>query len=146
MTADDTRLTAAFIQWDVPPKKQKDLPPQISDGRLVRMDKERIVFTGISVAAVKILRATKFDYTRQDENLSWEDSRAFDGWKDFDSQAVTVNRQTLIKLLENMDCPNVKLCAQKDHPLRILGTIGLTAAGAMLAPIITEEEDETDSL
>ena len=146
MTADETRMKAAFIQWDVPPKKQKDLPPQISDGLLVRMDKERIVFTGISAAAVKIWRATKFDYTRQDENLSWEDSRAFDGWEDFDSQAVTVNRQTLIKLLENMDCPNVKLCAQKDHPLRILGTIGLTAAGAMLAPIITEEEDETDSL
>ena len=142
MTADETRMKAAFIQWDIAPKKQKDLPPQISDGLLVRMDKERIVFTGISAAAVKIWRATKFDYTRQDENLSWEDSRAFDGWEDFDSQAVTVNRQALIKLLENMDCPNVKLCAQKDHPLRILGTIGLTAAGAMLAPIITEEEED----
>lgn len=141
MTADETRMKASFIQWDVPAKKQKDLHPQISDGLLVRMDKERIVFTGLSVAAAKIWRAVKFDYTRQDENLSWEDSRPFDGWEDFDSQAVTVSRQTLIKLLENMNCPNVKLCAQKDHPLRILGTIGLTPAGAMIAPIISEEEE-----
>ena len=141
MTADETRMKAAFIQWDIAPKKQKDLPPEIRDGLLVRMDKERIVFTGLSEAARRIWKAEKFDYTRQDENLSWEDSRTFDGWEDFDSQAVTVNRQTLIKILENMDCDKVKLCVQKDHPLRVLGTIGLTPAGAMIAPIISEEEE-----
>ena len=141
MTADETRMKASFIQWDVPAKKQKDLHPQISDGYLVRMDKERIVFTGLSTAAAKIWKAGEFTYTRQDENLCWEDTRDFDGWEDFDSQAVQVNRQTLIKLLENMDSQNVKLCVQKDHPLRILGRIGLTAAGAMIAPIITEEEE-----
>lgn len=141
MTADETRMKAAFIQWDIPSKKQKDLHPQISDGYLVRMDKKRIVFTGLSTAAAKIWKAGKFTYTRQDENLCWEDTRDFDGWEDFDSQAVQVNRQTLIKLLENMDSEKVKLCVQKDHPLRILGNIGLTAAGAMIAPIITEEEE-----
>ena len=140
MTADEIRMKASFIQWDIASKKQKDLHPQIADGYLVRMDKERIVFTGLSTAAAKIWKAGKFAYTRQDENLCWEDTKDFDGWEDFDSQAVTVNRQTLIKLLENMDCVNVKLCAQKDHPLRVLGTIGLTAAGAMIAPIITEED------
>lgn len=140
MTADETRMKASFIQWDVAPKKQKDLPSQISDGYLVRMDKERITFTGLSLAAQQIWKADKFTYTRQDENLCWEDTRDFDGWEDFDSQAVRINRQTLIKILENMDSPNVKLCVQKDHPLRILGTIGLDAAGAMIAPIITEED------
>lgn len=141
MTADETRMKASFIQWDIAPKKQKDLHPQISDGYLVRMDKNRIVFTGLSTAAAKIWKAGKFTYTRQDENLCWEDTRDFDGWEDFDSQAVRVNRQTLIKLLENMDSDNVKLCVQKDHPLRLLGCIGQTAAGAMIAPIITEEEE-----
>ena len=134
-------MKASFIQWDIAPKKQKDLHPQISDGYLVRMDKGRIVFTGLSTAATKIWKAGKFTYTRQDENLCWEDTRDFGGWEDFDSQAVQVDRQTLIKLLENMDSQNVKLCVQKDHPLRILGRIGLTAAGAMIAPIITEEEE-----
>ena len=141
MTADETRLKASFIQWNVPPKKQKDLPPEIRDGCLVSMDKERYVFTGLSQAARTIWVAGRFDYTRQDENLCWEDTRTFEGWEDFDSQAVVVNRQTLIKLLENMDSEKVKLCAQKDHPLRILGCIGLTSAGAMIAPIITEEEE-----
>ena len=141
MTADETRMKAAFIQWNIPPKKQKDLHPQIGDGYLVRMDKDRVVFTGLSTAAAKIWKAGKFTYTRQDENLCWEDTRDFDGWEDFDSQAVAVDRQTLIKLLENMDSAKVKLCIQKDHPLRILGNIGLTAAGAMIAPIITEEEE-----
>ena len=54
MTADETRMKAAFIQWDIPPKKQKDLHPQISDGYLVRLAKDRIVFTGRSTAAAKI--------------------------------------------------------------------------------------------
>ena len=140
MTADETRMKASFVQWDIPSKKQKDLPPEIRDGCFVRMDKERITFAGLSEAARLIWEAGKFDYTRQDENLCWEDTRTFEGWEDFDSQAVTVNRQALIKLLENMDSANVKLCVLKDHPLRIRGCIGLTMAGAMIAPIIEEEE------
>ena len=141
MTADETRMKASFIQWDIPSKKQKDLPPEIRDGCLVRMDKERITFTGLSEAARLIWEADKFNYTRQDKDLCWEDSRTFDGWEDFDSQTVAVNRQTLIKLLENMDSDNVKLCVLKDHPLRIKGLIGLTIASAMVAPIITEDEE-----
>lgn len=141
MTADETRMKASFIQWDIPAKKQKDLHPQISDGYLVRMDKERIVFTGLSTAAAKIWKAGKFTYTRQDENLSWEDTKDFDGWEDFESQAVKVNREALIKLLQNMDSDHVKLCVLKDHPLRILGNIGQTAAAAMIAPVYTEEEE-----
>ena len=144
MTADETRMKASFIQWDVPAKKQKDLPPQISDGYLVRMDKERIVFTGLGQAARSMWEAGKFDYTRQDENLSWEDSRTFQGWTDFESQAVTVNRQALIKLLENMDSSVVKLAVLKDRPLRILGLIGQNSAGGMIAPIF--EEDAKDEV
>ena len=141
MTADETRMKASFIQWDIPVKKQKDLHPQISDGYLVRMDKKRIVFTGLSTAAAKIWKAGKFTYTCQDENLSCGDTKDFDGWEDFESQAVRVNREALIKLLQNMDSDHVNLCVLKDYPLRILGCIGQTAAGAMIAQVITEEEE-----
>lgn len=35
MTADDTRLAASFIQWDIAAKKQKDLEDEIAAGAAI---------------------------------------------------------------------------------------------------------------
>ena len=140
MTADDTRLTAAFIQWDIAPKKQKDVEDDIATGDAARMDRNHIVFTAVGDAACRIFNNEDFGYRPENTEQELGEVRQYKSCNRNDER-VKVSRKTLIKLLENMDSPNVKLCVQKDHPLRILGFIGLEAAGAMIAPTITEEEE-----
>ena len=139
MTADDTRLAASFIQWDIPPKKQKDLEDEIAAGDAARMDRNRVVFTAVGVAACRIFENEEFSY--RPENVKQELGSLHKSKRcDRDDQRVKVNRNTLIKLLENMNCKYVKLGVTTDYPLLILGEIGKEYAGAAIAPVFEEAE------
>ena len=140
MTADDTRLTAAFIQWDIAPKKQKDLEDDIATGDAARMDRNHIVFTAVGDAATRIFRNEDFAYRPENTEQELGEVRQYKSCNRDDNR-VKVSRKTLIKLLENMDCEYVKLGVTTDYPLVILGEIGEEYAGCAIAPVF-EEGDE----
>lgn len=139
MTADETRLRAGFIQWDIPDKKQTDLEPRIRDGEVVRMDKTHVVFTALNDSATKLFNGDKFDYVLDEQG---------EGVKDFPAcerqgqQTVRISRKILIKLLENMDSETVDIRVCDKYPLYIRGLIGDELAGAGIAPIIEETDYE----
>ena len=142
MTADETRLRAGFIQWDIPAKKQTDLEPRIRDGEVVRMDRTHVVFTALNDSATRLFNGDKFDYILDEQG---------EGVKDFPArvnngqQTVRVNRKILIKLLENMDSDTVDIRVCALYPLYIRGLIGDELASAGIAPIIEETDYEQES-
>ena len=140
MTADDTRLTASFIQWDIAPKKQKDLEDDIATGDAARMDRNHVVFTAVGDAACRIFNNEEFSYRPENVDQELGSLQQFKRCNR-DDQRVKVNRKTLIKLLENMDCEFVKLGVTTAYPLLILGEIGDEYAGAAIAPVFEEEEE-----
>ena len=140
MTADDTRLTAAFIQWDIAPKKQKDLEDDIATGDAARMDRTHVVFTAVGDATCRIFHRDNFGYRAENTEQELSDVRQFKSC-DCDDSRVKVSRKILIKLLENMDSDYVKLGITPNYPLVILGEIGEEYAGCAIAPLF-EEGDE----
>lgn len=140
MTADETRLTAAFIQWDIVPKKQKDLEDDIATGDAARMDRNHIVFTAVGDAACRIFNDEDFGYRPENCQQELGEVRQYKACNRNDER-VKVSRKALIKLLENMDCEYVKLGITTNYPLVILGEIGQEYAGGAIAPVF-EEGDE----
>ena len=146
MTADETRMKAAFIQWDIPPKKQENLCLASEHGDAARMDARQIVFTALEDAAEAIWYGTELTYYKAEDPLNLMTFKKADFGP---YETVSVDRKALIKILENMDSDFVRFKVSTDAPLRLLGEIGETPAGAAIAPRIDckeGEEDETDSL
>ena len=137
MTADETRLKAAFIQWDIPTKKQGDLLPFFRDGDVARMDEKHITFTALGLAAVKLFNGVEFCYYAHEQPDVCKTFAKNDGLR----ETVTIDRKVLIKILEGMDSVHVRMKVTSNCPLRLMGAIGDTEAGAMIAPFITEEEE-----
>ena len=139
MTADDTRLAASFIQWDVVAKKQKGLPDDIATGDAARMDKDKITFTALGDAATRIFNNEEFSYHPEDSEGYLGPLKVFSKCNR-DDQHVKVNRKTLIEILKRMDSDYVKLGVTDYYPLLILGDIGGEYAGAAIAPVFEEED------
>ncbi len=139
MTADETRMKAAFIQWDVPPKKQENLCPASEHGDAARMDARQIVFTALEDAAEAIWYGAEFSYYKASDPLNLRTFKK----SDFGPyETVAVDRKVLIKILENMDSDFVRFKVSTDAPLRLLGEIGETPAGAAIAPRVDCKEVE----
>ena len=139
MTADGARMKAAFIQWDVAPKKQKDLEDDIASGDAAVMDRNHVVFTAVGDAACRIFNNEDFAYRPENTEQELGEVRQYKSCNR-DDQRVKVSRKILIKLLKNMDCEYVKLGVTTDYPLVILGEIGGEYAGGAIAPVFEEEE------
>lgn len=139
MTADETRMKASFIQWDIPAKKQENLYPASEHGEAARIDVKQIVFTALEDAAEAIWYGAEFPYYKASDPLNIKTFKK----SDFGPyETVTVDRKVLIKILENMDSDFVRFKVSTDAPLRLLGEIGETPAGAAIAPRIDCKEVE----
>ena len=138
MTADETRLKAAFIQWDIPSKKQSDLLPLFRDGDVARMDRKHIVVTALGIAAVKLFNGVTFSYYTHDQPDICKSFPRTDGLR----ETVAIDRKILIKILEGMSSDYVRLKVTTDCPLKLMGEIGDMEAGALIAPRIDKEEEE----
>lgn len=142
MTADETRLRAGFIQWDIPAKKQTDLEPRIRDGEVVRMDRTHIVFTALNDSATRLFNGYEFEYVVDEQKDEPRDFRNVPARVNNGQQTVRVSRKILIKLLENMDSYTVDIRVCALCPLYIRGLIGDELASAGIAPIIDDEVRE----
>ena len=139
MTADETRLTADFIQWDIPSKKQKDLEEALATGDAARMDRNHVVFTAVGDAATRIFNNEEFSYYPENTEQELGPLKKF-GKCNRDDERIKVNRKTLIEILKRMDGDYVKLAVTEYYPLLILGDIGDEYAGAAIAPVFEEED------
>ena len=139
MTADQTRLKASFIQWDIPATKQEDLPSIFEDGELARMDSQHVTFTALGSVALALWNGETFSYCQHSHTHPGEE-------KDFPEdkgpiEIVSIDRKILLKILDNMDSDSVKIKVKTNAPIRLLGQIGETPAGAAIAPRINTEEE-----
>ena len=142
MTADTTRQEVRFVRWDIPAKKQEDLPERVRKGEIGRMDKGHVVITALGETADRLWDAggeISLLYTMQDntdgEVRLWQ-------CPTLDNPTVSVyDRKILIALLENMDSDYVKLSLKSDYPVIMYGTIGEKSAAAMIAPRIENDRD-----
>lgn len=138
MTADETRMKASFIQWDIPSKKQSDLLPLYRDGDVGRMDGKHIVVTALGTAAVKLFNGVQFSYYTHDQPDVCKSFPKTDSLR----ETVTIDRKILIKILEGMDSDYVRMKVTTNCPLKLMGEIGDMEAGALIAPRIDCEGDE----
>lgn len=140
MTADETRMKASFMQWDIPPKKQKDLCPIYANGEAGRMDKLHIAITALGNAATLIWHGAKMPYY-EDKYVNELKTFPKGGYSDT-NETVAVDRKILMKILDNMDSDHVLIKVSTDTPIRLFGMIGETPAGAAIAPRIDNTEEE----
>ena len=140
MTADETRLKASFIQWDIPAKKQKDLSPIYANGEAGRMDKLHITITALGNAATLIWNGAEMPYY---EDKYVNELKTFPkGGYSGPYETVAVDRKILMKILNNMNSDHVWIKVSADAPIRLFGMIGETPAGATIAPRIDNTEEE----
>lgn len=138
MTADMTRQEVRFIRWDVPDKKQEDLPDPVRNGERGRMDKAHCVFTALGETAGAFWKnggnrmeyvATKADGTDGDI-------------KDASIPKITgtnacYNREWLVKILSNLTSDYVRIRIDGANTLMVMmGLVGVKKAAAILAPRI----------
>ena len=139
MTADETRLKASFMQWDIPTKKQKDLCPIYANGEAGRMDKLHITITALGNAATLIWDGTEIPYY---EDKYVNELKTFPkGGYSGTNETVIIDRKILMKILDNMDSDYVKIKVKTDTPIRLFGQIGETPAGAAIAPRIDSDPE-----
>lgn len=136
MTADETRLKASFIQWDIPSKKQEDLSLIFEDGEAVRMDAQHVTFTALEEAALALWYGRQFSYF---EHSHPDEEKTFPQDNGGPHEVVIIDRKILMKILDNMDSDYVKIKVKTDAPIRLLGQIGETPAGAAIAPRIDSD-------
>jgi len=139
MTADETRMKASFIQWDIPSKKQENLNPTAEYGYAARLDPKHIALTALEDAAEAIWHGKEFDYYEAEDPLNLKKYAKNDGLL---YETVTIDRKILIKILDNMDSDFIRFKVSTDAPFRLLGEIGETPAGAVIAPRIDCKEEE----
>ena len=117
MTADETRLKASFIQWDIPAKKQKDLSPIYANGEAARMDAQHIVSTALEETALALWYGREFSYF---EHTHPDEEKTFPSNKGETFETVIIDRKILLKILDNIDSDYVKIKVKTDAPIRLL--------------------------
>ncbi len=141
MTADETRLKASFIQWDIPTKKQKDLCPIYANGEAARMDAQHVTFTALGEAALNIWYGKGFPYY---EDKYVNELKTFPQDNGGPHEVVIIDRKILMRILDNMDSDYVKIKVKTDAPIRLFGQIGETPAGAAIAPRIDSDPERIE--
>lgn len=138
MTADETRMKASFIQWDIPSKKQKDLCPIYANGEAARMDAQHITVTALGDTALALWYGKGFAYY---EDKYVNELRGFPEDSGGSFETVIIDRKILMKILDNMSSDYVKIKVKTDTPIRLFGQIGETPAGAAIVPRIDSDPE-----
>lgn len=141
MTADMTRQEVRFIRWDVPARKQEDLPDAVKYGEWCRLDYNHCVFTalGESAGALWTADGSKIEYITSTNDGS--DGTANSGHvpKVKGTNAI-YNREWLVKILSNMTSDYVRLRIDDSSTVLVMmGLVGEKEAAAMMAPRIEEK-------
>ncbi len=141
MTADMTRQKVRFIRWDIPDKKQEDLPADVAEGRTARMDHDHITFTAIGDAAATLWYGTpdRIDYRSTLEDGS--DSEVFTSrpFPQVHGDIRCYNRSILLKLLQNLTSDYVMFMIADSGIMVMRGEVGDVHAAAIIAPRIEED-------
>lgn len=144
MTADMTRQEVRFIRWDVPDKKQEDLPDLIRNGERARLDKGHCAFTALGETAAAFWKngGNRMEYVATmpdgtDGNLLGGTIPKIEGTN------ACYNREWLLKILSNMTSDYVRLRIDDTSTLMVMmGLVGKKKAAAILAPRIETEVEE----
>lgn len=142
MTADMTRQEVRFIRWDVPTRKQEDLPDEVKDGERGRLDYGRCVFTalGESAAALWATDGSKMGYVTTTKDGTDDDIVIGGHIPKVKGTSAIYNREWLVKILSNMTSDYVKLRIDDSSAvLAMMGLVGEKKAAAMMAPRIEEK-------
>ena len=144
MTADMTRQEVRFIRWDVPDKKQEDLPDLIRNGVRARVDKNLCVITALGETAAAFWKngGNRMEYVATMPNGT--DGDPVDGTiPKIEGTNACYNRKWLVKILSNMTSDYVMLRIDHGSTLMVMmGLVGDKEAAAILAPRILDPDDE----
>jgi hypothetical protein len=144
MTADMTRQEVRFIRWDVPDKKQEDLPDLIRNGERARIDNGQCVFTALGETATAFWKngGNRMEYVKTMQDGT--DGDLFGGTiPKITGTSACYCRAWLIKLLQNMTSDYVRLRVDDGTTLMVmLGEVGEKPAAAIIAPRIDTEVKE----
>ena len=145
MTADSTRQEVAFMQWDIPKKKQTDLPALQREGEQGRISNDAAVVTLIGKAAfnLRVNDPPVVHYMKDGEDGQFHDLKRGEWCGQPDT--VRINRKILLNILENMTSDAVDIVLYgENYPIDVHGLIGERSASAIIAPIIVNKEDEEE--
>lgn len=145
MTADMTRQEVAFMQWDIPKKKQTDLPALQRDGDQGRISNDLTVITLIGKGALNLRTNDPpiVHYMKDGEENRFRELKRGEWCGQPDT--VRVNRKILLTILENLTSDAVDIVLYGENfPIDVHGLIGERSASAIIAPIITNESNEEE--
>ena len=142
MNADSQRKAMAFLQWDVPPRKQRVPEDCVLEGKIGTIDARHIV-----AASVGDIATAQIDWMRGKTDLLSFPCLTQEGavtqlskLSDRDSaRTVTVRRDALIALLTATESESVTL-STSGGTLFLAGRIGDRAATAWIAGLVDEED------
>ena len=144
MTADMTRQEVRFIRWDIPDRKQEDLPDPVKNGERGRMDKAHCAFTALGETAVAFWKngGNRMEYVTTMPDGTDGDLVGGSIPKITGTNAC-YNREWLVKILSNMTSDFVRIRIDDGSTLMvIMGLVGEKEAAAILAPRIETEVEE----
>lgn len=144
MTADMTRQEVRFIRWDVPDKKQEDLPDSVRNGKCGRMDVGNCVLTALGETAVALWKngGDRVEYVTTKPNGTDSDLRGGAIPKIIGTDAW-YNRKWMVKILSNMTSDFVRIRIDDCNTVMVMrGLVGEKEAAALLAPRIERDDDE----
>ncbi len=143
MTADMTRQEVRFIRWDVPDKKQEDLPDLVRNGKCGRVDEGNCVLTALGKTAVALWKngGNRVEYVTTKPNGTDGDLHDRAVPKIIGTNAC-YNRKWLVKILSQMTSDFVRIRIDDSSTMMVMmGLVGEKEAAAILAPRV-ETDDE----
>ena len=143
MTADMTRQEVRFIRWDVPDKKQEDLPDPVRNGERGRMDKAHCTFTALGETAAAFWNGgNRMEYVTTMPDGTDGDFLGGNIPKITGTNAC-YNREWLVKILSNLTSDYVRIRIDDASTLMVMmGLVGEKKAAAILAPRIETDMEE----
>ena len=104
MTADTTRQEVRFVRWDIPEKKQEDLPERVRKGEVCRLNAERTVMTALGAVAEDLwAKDISVPVIHTFKDGSDGEVGSYKHILYTDSEISVYNRKYLVSLLKNMD-------------------------------------------
>lgn len=144
--ADTTRAEVAFIRWDIPSKKQTDLPDELRYGEAARMNREHTVLTALNPTAGILFEGepVPVDIVLTSGDGGDGERRRITNPRNGDTETVCT-RAYLVKVLQAMDSDWVKL---KVDPvsgiISVMGMIDDRDAAAVIAPRVEDRYERTE--
>lgn len=143
MTADMTRQEVRFIRWDVPDKKQEDLPDPVRNGERGRIDEAHCAYTALGETAAAFWNGGK----RMEIVATMPDGTDGDllgaSIPKITGTNACYNREWLVKIMSNMTSDWVMIRIDDASTVMVMmGLVGEKEAAAILAPRIETDREE----